>query len=235
MSKFTVAPTAIAKFFSCPHKFELSKKYRVKPELPVAKHLQTGIDVHKIMEGEDWRNFPEHVQEKAMSVRSWAVRNGLELEPYEELEHVNIPGTTLFLSRKIDAFGKMDGKKYIIDYKALGRSWESFGGHTPQAMGFQAISYLIPPTPSTTWPEDLIFITINKNNTVQPFYYTYNEEDVKNLIQAIEIIRTAQAFPKNRGYGCQSLCDFKAICYDLPNWQNLFDERKKKYESQKTK
>lgn len=146
---------------------------------------------------------------------------------------------------KIDCLCIDDQGEYlIIDWKStLGNGWKTMVIHetlsfTPQAHGFQSISYLIPRparllknlgVDGLTWPKKMLYIVGPARGPVQVFPYSWNEGDYANFKEALKLVSQAVAggrFPKVFDKHCHD-CEYKGPCLTPLGWQTAYQRRRK--------
>lgn len=223
------SPSALSKFFTCPAQYTYSRKYR---PIETADWLGLGLQVHAMMEGEKIEN-PEYRAIK-LAGELKRMRDVMEYEILEQEAYQIVPFRGHEIDRRIDAIAKRKDKYVLIDWKTAGKEWTYYekGGQlvAPKGAGFQAAAYLIPPEEHNlpAWPDEIHFIVAPLSGNPRIFIYERNPEDEDNLEQAILMLAEYKKhgiMVKNKGFVC-AYCDFDAVCYDLPGWQEYYEERK---------
>jgi CRISPR/Cas system-associated exonuclease Cas4 (RecB family) len=139
----------------------------------------------------------------------------------------------VLLRMRIDVLGFRRDHKVIVDWKTSAQGWQGIVGKNgkeivPNAVSFQATSYLIPEF-EEDWPSEIIFVVAPLKGQVKSFFYYWSDWDYHNLLNAIDLIKSVvkqDAFPKVRGYACKN-CPFQAVCYESPNWKSQYRPRDK--------
>ena len=213
---FYVSVSGLGKFFTCPAMYDYSRKYVYTG--PLSPALQMGINVHAALAGtkdEEELSTTEAVYLKKLRI--------LEL-PYEiqgrELQQ-DVPLTVgIRLVRVVDALARLEGEPVLLDYKTARVPWFTISGHVPEAWGWQASAYLIPPEDVKEWPKQIHFLTAPLEGQPEVHAYSRILKDLDHVKQAALIVRSAVRYgwlPKRQGWLCKN-CDFADLCYDVPNW-----------------
>ena len=235
---FQVSVSKANSFFTCMAQYDYGRKLE-----PLDKNafLDDGTAAHQLLAG---------VAPDKLSVRARSFYEQLKLlydskgykplwtengKPVVERRQEFMLTDNIRLVRVVDAFATVDGEATLIDWKTAVYPWREVAnaanplehGVTPQSMGFQAAAYLIPSTDNVPfhWPARIDFLVASERGGMGIHTYRYNEEDIKNFIASAEIMRKAKTFPKHRGGHC-AFCVFNQACYNLPNWQSLYKEKK---------
>lgn len=239
--------------YKCLAAWDFQRKLELKNG-EVSQPLELGILVHKMLEGD----VDISTVQDANAKRFYDKINILHLQTdYEVLLSefwVRFP-----LMRGVEWIAKIDqmarnrktGELVIIDFKTTGAVWKSVGKITPQARGFQAISYLIPPPAKVLaklnqkwypkveikkWPTRILYFVAGYRGDAVSFDYRFDREDYQNFIDTVAIvagIERGKKFPKNRGKHCigtpdnKNGCPFFDACFKTAGW-------KKKYKVKKT-
>ena len=219
---FYISPSRLSSFYTCPASYQYRMNWERK-ELPPA--IRDGIAAHQMLSDE----VPERMTSRARSffeaLSSMRREGGYEILASEVRQEIPL-GDDIILVRVIDAIAKLNGVPILVDYKTATWPWKAIDGTGlyPKAMGFQAVAYLIPPpdpSPLKRWPEKIDFLVAPEKGAEAVYSYEYFEEDQDNLMQAIELVRSAGVYPRNRSYGC-NYCSFMEMCYGLPRWEDLY-------------
>lgn len=234
MSVFQVSVSKANSFFICMRQYAYGRELE-----PLGKNafLDDGTAAHQLLAG---------VAPDKLSVRARSFYEQLKLlydskgykplwmeegKPAVERRQEFMLTPNIRLVRVVDAFAVVDGEATLIDYKTAVYPWREVEGSraVPQSMGFQAAAYLIPPAEPLPfeWPTRIDFLVASERGGMGIHTYRYNAEDVENFIASAEIMRKAKTFPKHRGGHC-AFCVFNQACYNLPNWQSLYREKKGK-------
>lgn len=228
MSKtFSISPSGLTAFFSCPARYRYQQEW--KP-LRLSAELQDGIDTHAALAGE---KNPATLNERS----AFFYRNLKAMaEPYtvlqtEQRQVVEFHGVRLV--RVIDVKARLGREGIIVDYKTAKSNWtRGPDGGYPKGQGFQAAAYLIPPTdkrdlkPYRTWPTLIAFLVASQGGRHLTVSYRRVPADSKNLAEAIDTVKGATVFPKNRGFNC-GYCPFDALCYNVKGWEDKYQRRVK--------
>ena len=220
-----LSPSSISSFFElkCPAAWKYSREWQFLEEEAI--RFKQGTDAHALMEG---KIEPESIEDATVLKyydKLSEARRRLEIETiatelWQEFEIVK----GVVFRRKIDLLARVKGHRMVVDWKTSGGGWKAFEGITPQVLGFQSIGYLIPPPDVEDWPKQLMYVVATAWGPVKTFTYTYNKEDHKNLLDAIQIIKqahTAKRFPKVKGYTCGG-CDYRFVCYETDGWESRY-------------
>lgn len=228
----TISPSALGNYFVCPAKFRYSREYRwLGPE---PDYFKLGHEVHGLMDGS---LTAAQVRPAAVlqAKRLLALEQSLGLKPLRRELSQSVVLCGLTLNRRVDvaALDVHDESPVIVDYKTASSPWETvtseYGPVAPKGMGFQPISYLLPPTEGEnpygeTWAWRMEFLVAPTRGNVQRFPYYWNEADYSNLVDAVEQVAEAiqrVKFPKVRGYEC-GRCDFAQRCFQAPGWERNY-------------
>jgi len=241
-----VSASGLDAFFYCPAKYAFSREWTPK-FLPAA--LKNGSDAHAVLAGKMQPPPTTSGLEYARALKEMEVECGYTVEKREFTQMVEL-APHLYLKRIIDAVGHraiigFDGNHTIypvlIDYKTSARGmWPEFDNIVPQAMGFQAVAYLIPPTDPedfwyAEWPDQIDFLVSNQARIHRIYSYSLlnHAEDLDNFMDAAKIMGGAilkGRFPKKRGSQCASLtsdwdCPYLHLCFEAKGWEECYDRR----------
>ena len=214
---FYISPSALGHYFTCPAKYAYSRQWRAAR---VDQALTDGVDAHAIVAG---------IKTPTASMAALAfvarIRRTLKTE-YQSVsrqkeirDELRLAGGVV-LVRIIDRLGvNRAGDPRVIDYKTGTWPWKTYPHNTvPKARGFQATAYTLPPSKRLAgirpeaWPQAVDFLTVPSQGGTTIHTYVQTGEDVTNLLEAIEIVRSADKFPKVRGIACD-YCPFRSKCF----------------------
>jgi hypothetical protein len=217
-----LSASGLDKFFSCQFQYHLSTIYKPRK---VSPWLKQGIVVHSLLEGIEPASRPTAMEvSMANRLREAEADMGYVIEEREVYDSVIIAGMELV--RRIDAKGTCKDEAVIVDYKTAGSIWKTLpGGIAPQAMGFQAAVYLVPPK-GADWPKRIDFLVTDGAES-RRFTYRWNDYDYDSLVRAMRQMKramTAKRFIKHRGWGCNS-CDWAARCFEMDGWEAQYIRR----------
>ena len=237
MSKLKTSPSRMSDFFSCPAKFKYHQDFKIVGEMEPVPALENGTAVHALLEGKiDGFTMNPEVDWYFKKINNLRHEEGYEIIGTETFQTVDVGDHQLM--RVIDAFAFIGDEPVLVDYKTASWKWDSFADRYPQAKGFQATAYLIPPddpAPFEEWPTRIDFLIAprwemvdNRRLTGTPEVVSYyqNDEDLQNLIDALDHIASTKVFVKNRGYNCRT-CSMAGLCFDLPNMEGMYERKKK--------
>lgn len=239
-----ISPTALGQFLSgCPRKAAFYKDWKMKEKYLPAP-LKFGIEVHKLVEEGLPDDIFEYANEGGNVLAAEIARKMvkvLEKQGYEILDRE--VWHLAQLTNKIEVVGKIDivardaqGTPVLVDLKTGARQWAKLKQTSgeiriPKSETFQAPMYLTKPYKDPyfdgEWPQQLEYLMVPKDGKTKIHTFYENEDARANVIEACELFKFASDegyFPLNRGWLCER-CDWKPICWDLPNWEDKYDER----------
>lgn len=245
-----LSPTTLANWYQlgCPAAWAFSRAWTaLEPNI----HLQLGTAVHELMQGQKLpETFPAGLGKSATTIAAKLneLKTNLGLTAVLDAQQVPIverkydweivPGIQYVC--KIDLLAETQAEEtVIVDWKStLGGGWRSLlidEAHTvfPQALTFQSISYLTPPSPEVqavllppnrAWPRKLLYLVGPVRGPCQIFEYRRREEDYANFQVALQLAATALragTFPKVHGRHCLD-CEWREPCYQVAGWEQRF-------------
>ena len=235
---FTISNSALNQFFGgCPARHEFFRRYSMKPKF-MPKHLKFGIAVHEAIEKDIPKETADDARITAERLLNLADKNGYQILATEIRHLAN-------LTDEIDVFGIIDalalgpdGNPVLLDWKTSSYPWEATTLETGElvtmkAMGWQGTIYLLEPYKMPIewkgWPEELHYLIAPTNGGASIHKYYWRNEDYDNLVRAATMMKAAvdngEPLPFNRGFQCRS-CDWLHCCWQTPNWQRHYDERR---------
>lgn len=200
--------------------------------LSVDRELQDGIDAHALV-AKQTNALAVSPRAALFAARFVRMEQGYTMYDWrEQYQRVTWAGITF--RRIIDAGGEISyGDPVLIDYKTATWPWETKGGMTAKASGFQGTIYLLPPAdlgPFTRWPEMMDYLVAPERGQDQIFTYMRNEADESNLVDAVAMVEEGVAkkrFPKQQGFGCK-YCPFYDMCYRTDGWQKKYKRKEER-------
>lgn len=238
---FYISASALGNYFTCPRKYKLSREWTPIKTTP---DLKDGIDAHAMLAGgetkDSYTNRARYFYDQLRHLsRLYEI---LETEKMDEVnlsQALNLTGRPIVVRRIIDVKATQNSKPLILDYKTARWMWKVYpdnGGRTiiPKALTFQSVLYLIPPTdkknvrPFKRWPTEMRYLVADEQGVTRTFTYDQEEQDwegdVRNLIEAINAVRSAAAYPAVRGLSCD-FCQFMSACYQTAGWEAEYEKR----------
>lgn len=242
-----LSQSALEYYFSCPGKFELATQWLSKDKVEA---LEWGTQAHALLANQKMPHDPDISNEAcyyADTLEEIAVNNGITVDHHEVSQYLDL-GDGIIYRRIIDGIGSWKVGKHtipvIMDWKtcAKGSWYHANTGRgkrvTPKAKTFQAVSYLIPPTPEEIaklglkeWPTTFVFVVGDMDGHGEINVYEYNQTDVDNFYAACHTIKHAinnNYFPRVYGYPCGQRggsfsCSFFDLCHDIKGWEEHFE------------
>ena len=236
-----LSASALDYFFTCPGKLLMSSSYE---PITMAQPLLDGIHTHRMLAGESVPEASEAAVGYYESLFDLSVTYGIEVY-HKEVEQTFEIDDGLWYKRIIDGIGSWQGLPVLIDWKTSAKGpWPYFRGAdrrkiVPKGLTFQAVSYLIPPPDKElerlgmqTWPEQILFLVSDAFGHGDMVAYHRDPDMERNFYNACHLAAFAiqsNNLPFNFGNACGVpgapwSCQFIEACYDVPGWEEKFNE-----------
>lgn len=219
---FITSASALDSFFTCAARYDFSRRWT---PLEIGKDLQDGLDAHAILQGVKPEKPSLRAKQFAYGLRLLEAERHYTILSREQEDYVPLV-KGIVLHRRMDAIAVVGAGQVAVDYKTTRYVWSPLEGTdvVPKSMTFQAATYSLPNPETRLRPKRVDFLVVDERGGSRIFTYRKRKQDIDNLIEAAQVVKSAKVFPKHQGLSCH-YCSFAQMCYDTPGWKAKYVSR----------